>query len=774
MTAEPYPSVTDLVRVTRERSYQAYYSLSLENQPVVSIISSFYNAHKYFEETYINIINQSLQDFEWVIVDDCSSDPEALALFESLPERSPKIRVFRHQVNRGLAAGRNTAIAQARGKYLFFMDLDDLIDPTYLEKCILFLEANPEFSFVNSYAVGFQDIEYWWPYGFSAPTKFIDENPVTAMLVYRKSDFNELGGFDENLRFYEDWERWLRAIANHQKGWTIPEYLHFYRRTKLGLLSTSRSSVEEKQVKELILSRYRKFFETNHLSSWVPEKHPCSASKLRFKFSIKNKLERRRNGKRVLCFFPWLEVGGADKFNLDLVGILTQRGYDVTILTTLKSEHPWHQHFHPITPDIFHLHNLLDDSYWLAFTRYIIESRQIDSVFIAHCQFPYYLLPCLRIEFPEVAFIDFTHVYDPTPWKDWREGGYLRLSCQFTQVLDVQLVTSEYLAECYRRTEPRTESKLRVLYTNLDTRQWVRNLEKRNFLRLSLDIPEHVIVLLFPARIVAQKRPTFLVDIAKALVTQNLPICVITLGEGNLLAEMQAKIQHLGLRSFFRTLPPVEPERMIDFYSVADILLLPTEFEGIALAIYEAMSMNLPVVASDVGGQHELVVPGTGFLVPKGEGDSAEVQAYLEVLLPLITDADLRYQVGALARKRVAESFSLESMGARMESIFAEAIEIRKSKLVSEEINSSLAEEMLTLLIEYCRLEQYLKEYYHQQHIRESYHTALSQLQQTQAELERVQTLMEAMESSKFWKFRNLWFRLKRLMGLTSSSDLIT
>ncbi|MGB6295629.1 MAG: glycosyltransferase family A protein, partial [Rivularia sp. (in: cyanobacteria)] len=156
-TVTPFSTVSEFIQVLQARKWKFYGSERC--QPVVSIISSFFNAHRYFEPSYQSIINQTFQNFEWIIVDDRSTSPEAIALFQSLPQKYGKIKTLQHPTNRGVAAGRNTAITHATGKYLFFMDLDDLIDSTYIEKCVLFLETHPEFSFVNSYSVGFQTQE---------------------------------------------------------------------------------------------------------------------------------------------------------------------------------------------------------------------------------------------------------------------------------------------------------------------------------------------------------------------------------------------------------------------------------------------------------------------------------------------------------------------------------------------------------------------------------------------------------------------------------------
>ena len=265
----PDPDIKELIDRLKNRSY--CYAARPNAIPTVSIVSSFFNACEYFEETYNSISQQTFQDFEWIITDDCSTDLRSIELLQSLSTRHLRINIVSHSVNKGVAAGRNTAISHARGKYLFFMDLDDLLDPTYLEKCILFLETNPEFSLVNSCSAGFQAQEYFWSHGFNKAPEFIQRNWVTMMLMYRKEDFDRLGGFDENLRFYEDWERWLRAISNHQKCWTIPECLHFYRRHDAGLLSMSTQNRDrEQQVADSIRSQYESAFKSDRICASIP------------------------------------------------------------------------------------------------------------------------------------------------------------------------------------------------------------------------------------------------------------------------------------------------------------------------------------------------------------------------------------------------------------------------------------------------------------------------------------------------------------------------
>lgn len=736
----PFSTVSEYITQLRLHP-RTFYPQKTDIAPVVSVISSFFNAHEYFEATYTAVMNQTLQNFEWLIVDDCSTDPAAIALFETLAGRSPQVKTLRHPVNKGLAAGRNTAIAHAQGKYLFFIDLDDLIDPTYIEKCVLFLETHPEFSLVNAYSLGFQAEEYWWTHGFGQPARFIEQNWVTGRLLYRKADFERLGGFDEAHSTYADWERWLRALTNGQKGWTLPEYLDCYRRTTTGMLAESlRNRDKDEWEKRAIRDRYQAFFDTHQLSPIDLPASRFEVRPLRESLALENPLKRQATAQQIHCCFPHLEMGGADRFNLDFVTRLANRGYAFTIVTTLPADQVWQRHFSAITPDIFHLPNILDPIHWLASIQYLMRSRQVDVVFISNCYIAYYFLPFLRQVFPQIAFVDFTHTTDP----GWRGIGYPRLSCQFRQFLDRQVVTSRFLAETYQDMAAIAPEKLSICYTNIDPDQWQPSPQRRKQARAKLNLPEDTVVLLYPARIVEQKRPLFLVDLVKALSARAPAIAVFVLGEGNLLPAMQAKVKQLGLAAYFHLLPAVPPTDMLDFYAASDILLLPSAYEGISLAIFEAMAMALPVVASQVGGQAELVTPETGYLIPLGSADDTEIQAYLDKLLPLVQNLSQRQQIGTQARQRVVEFFSLSEMADRMAAILSGAIVERQSQS-SEEINWEIAEEMLLMTLEYLHQEQFLNNVWWKQ---------------------------QAMETSKFWQLRRQWFKLKRFLRLTDEEIL--
>ncbi|MBW4473282.1 MAG: glycosyltransferase [Stenomitos rutilans HA7619-LM2] len=437
-----------------------FFKAAATQAPVVSIISSCFQEYQYIETTYRSIINQTLQNFEWLIVDDGATDPETKTLLASLPQRTAKIRVLSHTAYRGVAASYNTAIAQASGKHLCFVDMGGILDPTYLEKCVLFLETHPQVSVVNAYSIVFQAQEHWWHSHLNQPTSLFRQNGVMSHPLYRKTDFDQLGGFDESLHGFAAWERCLKALAQHQNGWTIPEYLDCYRATDETAPTIAHNlTADVQQTIETIHDRYQVL--TEPLAAIALEPQPLTLNTLNVRLNVENQLERFNAGKRLLLFCNALDNSDAAKWNCDLVIWLEQCGYDVTIVTTSASDHSCQEFVYRATPDIFHLPNFFDQVHWLAFIRYILASRQIDGVLIAGSEIAYSFLPLLRIEFPSVALIDYSHAHPATEQSD----RAVNFSCQFTEDLDCQIVPSQRSAKAYKSFNTTAHTEIQVCYT---------------------------------------------------------------------------------------------------------------------------------------------------------------------------------------------------------------------------------------------------------------------------------------------------------------------
>ena len=205
----------------------------IESTPLISVITTCHNADRdLLQETAKCILAQSIPSWEWIIVDDFSTETNALDKF---PHLDVRVRLVRSsdsiKDSRGnLGRARNLGAAAARGDFLVFIDADDLMEPTSLEKWLFYLSSHPAAHFVNGYTRGFGAFDYEWKRGFNPSSAFRTENQVAVTSMHRRSSFAVVGGFPEQAGGLEDFELWFRYAAAGKWGGTIPEILFWYRR----------------------------------------------------------------------------------------------------------------------------------------------------------------------------------------------------------------------------------------------------------------------------------------------------------------------------------------------------------------------------------------------------------------------------------------------------------------------------------------------------------------------------------------------------------------
>ncbi|MGE0825146.1 MAG: glycosyltransferase [Candidatus Binatia bacterium] len=658
--------------VSPQRPQFVYAPVESACSPAVTIVTPFYNTGTIFHETARSVLQQSLQQWEWLIINDGSTDPEALALLAQYRQRDPRIRVIDQPENKGLSAARNTGFASARTPYVVQLDSDDLLEPTAIEKWLWFLESYPEFAFVKGYSVGFGAQEYLWQKGFHDGGAFLEDNLVAPTSAIRTHVHHAVGGYDESNRAgLEDWDFWLRCAHAEYWGGTVPEYLDWYRRRPTHKDRWTNWDQGERQQAFLadLRQKYAKLW--NGGFPQVQLRHPLPYDNVPDELPWENRL--RKTHRRLLLLIPWLAIGGADKFNLDVVEQYTQRGWEVTVVTTLRGENPWLPYFIQYTPDIFILQHFLRVADYPRFLRYVIASRQVDAVLMSHSEFSYLSLPYLRAHFPELAILDFCHIEE----EDWKNGGYPHLAVKHQELLTANIVSSAHLKRWMvdRGADP---EQISVCYTNVDTKRWKPNAARRIAVRQELQIAPDSAVLLYTARLCPQKQPLVFAEVMVRL-TQKFRNCLaLVAGDGPESEWLRAFVHKHGLAQQIRLLGAVSNENVRDLMSAADVFFLPSRWEGIALSVYEAMACALPVVIADVGGQRELVTPECGALITLSDEPTQIVQ-YTEVLVQLLHDEKKRAEMGHAARKRVEASFGLSDMGTRMEELITAAQQRAKS-----------------------------------------------------------------------------------------------
>lgn len=682
----------DLSPALRPISHQYFQHLSGSTDRVdVSILTPFYNTEALFEETVQSVFRQTFQNWEWVIVDDGSKDQESVARLAELATRDVRVRVIR-QDNAGPGAARNRAFEASRGRYVCLLDSDDMIEPTYLEKCIWFLESNPEFAFCNSYSVVFGDEQYLWTRGFERNKEHLHANSGPPISVVRREAYAGSGGFDASIRFgHEDWDFWLAMAKAGYWGYTIREFLQWYRKRGSGRFEQiMRSGDVNDKFEQLMRERYAGLEDNfpnpqrRHLQPYETLPRTCQ---------VRNPLAPNKTGRRIMVLLPWMVVGGADRVNLDLIEGLVAHGHQVTVCATLEADHRWKYKFAEFTPDVFVLPSILHAADYPRFLAYLIESRGIDTVLITGSTIGYQLLPYMRAVAPRTAFIDLSHVEEP----HWLNGGHPRFGCGYQDTLDLNVVSTRHLAEWMADRGADLE-RIRVLYTGVRPPLFDRSTH-RAVVRAQYGITDETPLVVFAGRICEQKRPALLASILKSARDAGLAFRAVVIGEGELRPQFEALVDQYGLRDRVTMAGALPHDKWLETLVGADVLLMPSQYEGISIALLEAMAAGVVPVVARVGGQAEIVSPEAGYLIAHGENEESE---YVAALTRLFSQPKVLAACSSHCQALLASKFSWNKTITDIEAIIDEAhgrIPARKCHF-SEPIGIELA----SLALEYKRL----------------------------------------------------------------------
>lgn len=675
---DPLRQPLSLVPTHPDRPRMAYAPADPTAAPVATVITPYFNAGPEFEETARCVLGQSLQQLEWIIVNDGSSNEASLQQLDAWRDRDPRVRVIDHPENKGLPAARNTGFRHARTEFVYQLDADDLIEPTTVEKCLMMLTHRPEVAFATGRSAGFGSQSYVWTHGFEKGKAFLEQNWTTATTMVRKSAWEAIGGYDESRRGgLEDWDFWLRAAAHGQWGATIPEVLDWYRRRDDHAQVWSDFGCDERRQKliDTLTARYPQL--TQEPWPMPTPAWPTPLEAVRDELPVRHELAK--TGRRLLMAVPWLRMGGADKFNRDLVEQLIARGWEVTIVTTTPTNgpavHGWLAEFCALTPDIFHLDHYATRHEAPSLLRWLISSRRPDAVLLSNSDLGYQLLPWLRTVCPEPAYVDYNHMEEPY----WKSGGHPRSGAAVSDLLDMQACTSEHLRSWMieHGSDPEHTHACTI---NVDHTTWKPDAQVRQSVREELGIEPDTPVILYAGRVCAQKQPlVFARSIAELdRLAQGRPFVALVAGSGEDLAKLTAQLElDRLLDRRVKLLGEVTSARMRELMPASDIFFLPSRWEGIALTLYEAMACGTVPVGAIVGGQAELVTPETGILLPKAEpGRELEDEPgpYARALWSLIEDRGHLERMSRAARERIVAHYGLDQMGDRMAELLEEAI----------------------------------------------------------------------------------------------------
>lgn len=226
-------------------------------KPLVSVVIPVYNMEEFLEETLDSVLSSDYPNFEVIVMDDGSKD-RSLEIAESYKSRYENVRVYT-QANSGVATARNHAISKAGGVYILPVDADNRISKELIHSAVDILESDPEVKVVCPRAEFFGDRSGEWvlpPFSLSLLAR---KNMMDTCAVYRKSEWERIGGYCAEIVAREDWEFWISMLKDGGKVVKLPETGLFYRVREQSKRVTDR--LLKKHVIDVLNRRHPDFFE---------------------------------------------------------------------------------------------------------------------------------------------------------------------------------------------------------------------------------------------------------------------------------------------------------------------------------------------------------------------------------------------------------------------------------------------------------------------------------------------------------------------------------
>jgi glycosyltransferase involved in cell wall biosynthesis len=209
----------------------------MSNKPLVSICSPCYNHEKYLEDYFLGIINQTYDNLELILIDDCSTDSSVDIIRRWMPQlkkRFKNVIFIENDVNLGVVRNCNKTLTYAQGEYIRFLATDDTLLKHDIQSKVSLMEEHKDWGICYGRAIV---VDKDFHYGDDTRNKYITPslprimegdqffkkllygNFIYALTVmFRKSIFDTFGYFDENIE-YEDYEYWLRISRFIKAGY---------------------------------------------------------------------------------------------------------------------------------------------------------------------------------------------------------------------------------------------------------------------------------------------------------------------------------------------------------------------------------------------------------------------------------------------------------------------------------------------------------------------------------------------------------------------------
>lgn len=229
---------------------------SLRIIPKVSVLMSVYNSQNYLKESIESILNQNLRDFEFLIMDDASSDG-SYGILENYAKKDRRVKLFRNENNLGLTKSLNILLRYAKGNTIARMDADDISLPTRLSKEYEFLGKNKNVFLVGTgiYHIDIKGAVILKPTLLTGTLEIAEMLPINNCLYHSTIMFrNEGFRYREKFLYAQDYDFYLCLLSAKKRMCNLKERLLLYR------ISDSSISKKKKKNQERFAQKAKRFY----------------------------------------------------------------------------------------------------------------------------------------------------------------------------------------------------------------------------------------------------------------------------------------------------------------------------------------------------------------------------------------------------------------------------------------------------------------------------------------------------------------------------------
>jgi glycosyltransferase involved in cell wall biosynthesis len=361
---------------------------------------------------------------------------------------------------------------------------------------------------------------------------------------------------------------------------------------------------------------------------------------------------------RVLYLAPWVGYGGSDKNTIDWFRWLDRERFAPYLITTQPSANPLLREVEPYAEEVWVLPELMAADAMPGFILDFVRSRGIEAIHLMNSKLGFDLLPELAALPAPPAVVVQMHA------EEVDRSGYVRyVSTRLRDYVDCFSLSNEAVADALREYGV-PEEKIRVIYTGADADGEF----DPTTVEPATERPDERLQILFAARLVDQKDPLLMVEVAAALRDAGAAFRINVVGEGDLEDQVRERVAELRLEDEVVLHGPAPGLR--GWYPANDVLLLTSTFEGIPVVLFEAMAMGLPIVTPGLPAIREMLgADEEGVVEPR---DS--IAGYVEPLARLAGDREHLAARGAAMRARALEQFSVQQMAADHGALYASLV----------------------------------------------------------------------------------------------------